>query len=64
MEKSATTKKKTSKKEKVCPICGGFGYVRRERSIDAPTLALWKYVNASELKNKRKAHSAYTKLVT
>ncbi|MCD6356226.1 MAG: ATP-binding protein, partial [Anaerolineaceae bacterium] len=37
MEKSATTnKKKNIQKEKVCPICKGLGYVRRERSIDDP----------------------------
>ncbi len=36
MENSETTKKTTGENEKVCPICGGYGYVRRERSIDDP----------------------------
>ena len=36
MEKSDITKKNKPGKEKVCKICGGYGYVRRERSIDDP----------------------------
>ena len=55
MEKSATTKKNTSKKEKACPICGGFGYVRRERSIDDPDFGSLEVCECQRAKKQKES---------
>jgi DNA replication protein DnaC len=55
MGKSDTTKKKTSKKKDVCPICGGIGYVRHERSIDDPDFGVLEVCECQRAKKQKES---------
>lgn len=59
MGKSVTTKRKSSRKEKVCAICGGIGYVRRERSVDDPNFGT---VEICECQRSRKQKESTRRL--
>jgi len=56
MGNSDTTKKKTTKKEKVCPICGGLGYVRRERAIDDPDFGILEICECQRNKKQKEVN--------
>ncbi len=60
MEKSDITKKIKPAKGKVCPICGGYGYVRRERSIDDPDFGTLEICECKRtIKQKESAQRLY-----
>ena len=51
---SMTKGKATKKKPKdVCPICGGIGYVRRERALDDPKFGTLEVCECQLVKNRK-----------
>jgi DNA replication protein DnaC len=55
MGKSDTTKKAALKKKDVCPICGGIGYVRHDRSIDDPDFGTLEVCECQRSKKQKES---------
>ena len=62
MATSDTTEKSTKKNESVCPICGGIGYVRRERSINDPEFGLLEICECQRSKKQKEINQRLFKV--
>jgi DNA replication protein DnaC len=55
MGKLDITNKTATKKKDVCPICGGIGYVRHDRSIDDPDFGILEVCECQRAKKQKES---------